>query len=101
VWSKWLSTSVGAYWNKQEEMRDPNGTSLLAPGATNNPTGDWAVSPTYSDSTGPNRQRSYRANALITLDPFKWRGAQSDGLWFQSRIPGFEHDRLQILPGQS
>jgi outer membrane receptor for ferric coprogen and ferric-rhodotorulic acid len=73
VWTPWLSTSFAAatYW--KYGIRDPNGSSLLAPSATNNSTTDWAVAPTFSDSTSSNRAKMYRASVLLTKDFFKGR----------------------------
>jgi outer membrane receptor for ferric coprogen and ferric-rhodotorulic acid len=70
VWTPWMSTSLAAvtYW--KYGIRDPNGSSLLAPGATNNSTGDWAVAPSFSDSTSSNRAKMYRASVLFTKEFF-------------------------------
>jgi outer membrane receptor for ferric coprogen and ferric-rhodotorulic acid len=70
VLTPWLSTSFAASYYLKYGDRDPNGSSLLAPGATNNPTGDWAVAPSFSDSSSSNRAKMYRASVLLTKELF-------------------------------
>lgn len=80
VWTKWLSTSFATSYYLKYGDRDPNGSAnLLAPpyvvngttvATTNNPLTDWAVAPTFSDSSSSNRAKMYRASALFTHELF-------------------------------
>jgi outer membrane receptor protein involved in Fe transport len=82
VWTKWLTTSFGALWDNSQEMRDPNGSNLYSPLNTTNTTGDWAVSPSFTDSESPDHKKSYRAAALFTNDLFNGRVHSQTSLGF-------------------
>ncbi len=69
VWTPWLSTSLGALYDKSQELRGTNLTNLLAPFASGNPfPNDWSIGSSMADSENPNRKKSYRAAALFTFD---------------------------------
>ncbi len=78
VWTPWLSTSVGALYDKSQELRGTNIGNLFAPNTTGNPfPNDWAIGSTMADSESPNRKKTYRANVLLTNDISDWAHSQT------------------------
>jgi len=71
VWTPWLSTNVGANFDRQFfDAMQGTAPSLTAPGVAGNPFNDWAVNSTMSDTTNTKKEKNYQASALITKDFF-------------------------------
>ncbi len=78
VWTSWFSTSVGAMYNKSQELRGTNIGNLQAPGTSGNPfPNDWAIGSTMADSESPSRKKSVRVAALFTNDISSWGHSQT------------------------
>ncbi len=72
VWTKWLSTQVGAMYDASIDQRGPDGGTLTPPSPfnTSNPYTDWANSSSFRTDRNASRRSSYRASALFTNDLF-------------------------------
>jgi outer membrane receptor for ferric coprogen and ferric-rhodotorulic acid len=76
VWTKWLSTSVGAMYDFATTQAGASAGSLLAPRAFNNanPFEDWAAASNFAmnrnNNSNDGRRYAFRANAVITNDVF-------------------------------
>ena len=68
VWTKWLSTSLGANtWRTNDNSRT-NLSALSAPRLNGNPYDEWAVNSTMEDVESKRSRDSLRASALTTFE---------------------------------
>jgi outer membrane receptor protein involved in Fe transport len=92
TWSKWLSTSIGAMYDRLQTWRGTGAVPLLAPRAFNatNPFDEWASGSTYTVTRNQQQntgiRTSYRGNAVITRDLFKGRAKTQSVLGWELSV---------------
>lgn len=108
VWTKWLSTSIGANTTKNKEFNRLEGSNLYAPGVGGNPfSDDWAVNSSMYDTVNWRKREMLRASALTEFNirkvaniktaagyDYDWLGTgQTDYSYFLSDPNGVVIDR--------